>query len=134
MANKVVSPTHFRLISVLRAIGPYLRESESIEGKYLFDCLSVCVDDKKSPEEREFYGWWMELESLNQGDEVTGFTAKFQIGLYDIEGNWQAVDIPKKSQQEVARTQEEFLSKLTKALQERFELSFDLHKESEAIA
>ena len=131
MANKVVSPTHFRLITALRAIGPYLRESESQDGKYLFDCLSVCVDDKKSPELREFWGWWMELDSSREEDVVNGFVAKFQVGKYDTEGNWQTVSVPKKFKVEVARTQEEFLKKLSKVLEERFALEFTLHDESE---
>lgn len=131
MTNKVVSPTHFRLLTALRAIGPYLREPESKEGTYLFDCLSVCVDDKKSPEEREFWGWWMELDSTMTDKVVDSFVAKFQVGMYDKEGNWVAVKVPKKFKQEVARTQEEFLKKLTKVLEERFALEFTLHDESE---
>ncbi|EGV2674026.1 Crl family RNA polymerase assembly factor, partial [Vibrio parahaemolyticus] len=54
MSETTQGPTHFRLMSKLKAIGPYLREPQSQEGRYYFDCLSVCVDDKKSPEKREF--------------------------------------------------------------------------------
>lgn len=50
MSDTKKSPTHYRLLSTLRAIGPYLRESQCVDGSYLFDCLSVCVNDKKSPE------------------------------------------------------------------------------------
>ncbi len=59
MSETTQGPTHFRLMSKLKAIGPYLREPQSQEGRYYFDCLSVCVDDKKSPEKREFWagGW-----------------------------------------------------------------------------
>lgn len=59
MSEPTKSPTHYRLLSTLRAIGPYLRESQSTDGMYIFDCLSVCVNDKKSPEQREFWGWWL---------------------------------------------------------------------------
>ncbi|EGQ9673206.1 sigma factor-binding protein Crl, partial [Vibrio parahaemolyticus] len=75
MSETTQGPTHFRLMSKLKAIGPYLREPQSQEGRYYFDCLSVCVDDKKSPEKREFWGWWMDLESIEGG-----FTAKYHIG------------------------------------------------------
>ncbi len=47
MSETTQGPTHFRLMSKLKAIGPYLREPQSQERRYYFDCLSVCVDDKK---------------------------------------------------------------------------------------
>ncbi len=56
MSDVIKHPTHYRLLSALKAIGPYLREPQSSEGYYLFDCLAACVNDKKSPEEREFWG------------------------------------------------------------------------------
>lgn len=48
MSETTQGPTHFRLMSKLKAIGPYLREPQSQERRYYFDCLSVCVDDKKN--------------------------------------------------------------------------------------
>ncbi|WP_375752937.1 sigma factor-binding protein Crl [Vibrio sp. HN007] len=124
--TEVASPTHYRLLSALKAVGPYLREPDSSEGKYVFDCLSACVDDKKSPEEREFWGWWMELEETD-----SGFVACFKTGIYNLEGTWDKVEVPENAKDEVNRTQQEFMKKLTKALKERFELSFELHPESE---
>lgn len=134
MTEVTASPTHFRLLSALRAIGPYLREKDSQDGRYLFDCLSVCVDDKKSPEEREFWGWWMELESCTEDEVTQSFTAKFEKGLYDFSGCWLQKSIPQAAQKEVARTQDEFMQKLTKVLQERFGLEFSLHEESAEFA
>lgn len=67
MSEVTNNPTHNRLLTKLRAMGPYLRDPQSKEGHYYFDCLSVCVDDRKSPELREFWGWWMVLESV-EGD------------------------------------------------------------------
>ena len=101
MSEQPKSPTHYRLMSTLKAIGPYLRESQSEEGRYLFDCLSVCVNDKKSPEEREFWGWWLELEQEGQT-----FAARYRIGLYDVKGDWVDEKLPKKAIEEVNRTQE----------------------------
>ncbi|EGA70009.1 DNA-binding transcriptional regulator Crl [Vibrio sinaloensis DSM 21326] len=125
MSDTTKTPTHYRLLSVLRAIGPYLRESQSEEGAYLFDCLSVCVDDKKSPEQREFWGWWLELKQ--EGD---AYQARYRIGLYDISGEWQDKKIPKKAVEDVNRTQEAFHLKLVETLQSEFGIPIQMHQES----
>ncbi|GLO60132.1 sigma factor-binding protein Crl [Vibrio sp. MACH09] len=134
MTELAAAPTHFRLLSALRAIGPYLRESDSREGHYLFDCLSVCVDDKKSPEEREFWGWWMELDAAPATESQNSYIAMFRFGIYNQQGDWVAKTLPKAAQVETARTQTEFIAKLDKVLQERFELKMEIAKESEEIA
>lgn len=125
MSEQTKSPTHYRLLTTLRAIGPYLRESQSKDGSYLFDCLSVCVNDKKSPEQREFWGWWLELEK--RGDV---FEARYRSGLYDVTGEWQDKALPKKAVQDVTKTQEVFHQKLLDTLQSEFEISVEIHKES----
>ncbi|NOH81168.1 sigma factor-binding protein Crl [Vibrio sp. RE86] len=125
MSEQTKSPTHYRLLTTLRAIGPYLRESQSEDGSYLFDCLSVCVNDKKSPEQREFWGWWLELEK--RGDV---FEARYRSGLYDVTGEWQDKALPKKAVQDVTKTQEVFHQKLLDTLQSEFEISVEIHKES----
>jgi sigma factor-binding protein Crl len=124
MTDKKLAPTHFRLLSKLKAIGPYLREGECKEGYYLFDCLCICVDDKKSPEEREFFGWWMELEQ-----QETLYSANFKLGLYNAEGNWVDYKIPKDHLADITKLQKSFCEKLNKTLAE-FELEFELHIES----
>ncbi|MDG3087313.1 sigma factor-binding protein Crl [Vibrio hannami] len=126
MTEVAASPTHYRLLSALKAIGPYLREPDSSEDSYLFDCLSACVDDKKSPEEREFWGWWMELTVTD-----SRYIACFKTGIYNLEGVWEKTDIPANASAEVTRTQQEFVKKLTAALKDRFDLGFELHPESE---
>tara|TARA_Y100001956_G_scaffold81694_1_gene100023 strand:+ start:2052 stop:2441 length:390 start_codon:yes stop_codon:yes gene_type:complete len=125
MSDTTKSPTHYRLLSVLRAIGPYLREAQCEEGAYLFDCLSVCVDDKKSPEKREFWGWWLEL-NMEEGI----FQARYRTGLYDLTGDWQDKKLPKKAIEDVSRTQEAFHQKLVETLQSEFGLQIQMHKES----
>lgn len=125
MSETTKSPTHYRLLSVLRAIGPYLRESQCEEGAYLFDCLSVCVDDKKSPEKREFWGWWLEL-NLEEGI----YQARYRTGLYDLTGDWQDKKLPKKAIEDVNRTQEAFHQMLVETLQSEFALQIQMHKES----
>lgn len=128
MSEVTASPTHYRLLSTLKAIGPYLREPLSEEGHYLFDCLSVCVSDKKSPEEREFWGWWMDLDK-----QESGFIANYSFGLYNAEGNWVGKAVPASAQEEVQRTLDNFDAKLRDVLQSKFELGVELHKESVEI-
>jgi len=128
MSEVTASPTHYRLLSTLKAIGPYLREPLSEEGHYLFDCLSVCVSDKKSPEEREFWGWWMDLDK-----QESGFIANYSFGLYNAEGNWVDKAVPASAQEEVQRTLDNFDAKLRDVLQSKFELGVELHKESVEI-
>lgn len=125
MSEVAKKPTHYRLLSALKAIGPYLREPQSEEGHYIFDCLSVCVNDKKSPEEREFWGWWLEL---NKSEE--GFSAKYNIGKYNLAGDWVSHALPKKAVEEVTRTQEAFHQKLVDLLSTQFEIDVTLDEES----
>ncbi|WP_070970782.1 sigma factor-binding protein Crl [Vibrio sonorensis] len=125
MSEVTKKPTHYRLVSTFKAIGPYLRENQSDEERFLFDCLSVCVNDKKSPEEREFWGWWLELVKKEDG-----FEARYHKGRYDSKGEWVTEKLPKKSVQEVGRTQEVFHEKLVKATSEQFGLEVVLHQES----
>ncbi|MDN3684324.1 sigma factor-binding protein Crl [Vibrio sinaloensis] len=127
MSDTTKTPTHYRLLSVLRAIGPYLRESQSEEGAYLFDCLSVCVDDKKNhPNNESFWGWWLELKQ--EGD---AYQARYRIGLYDISGEWQDKKRSlKKAVEDVNRTQEAFHLKLVETLQSEFGIQIQMHQES----
>ncbi|KII80380.1 sigma factor-binding protein Crl [Vibrio renipiscarius] len=125
MSKVTKIPTHFRLLTSLRAIGPYLRESQSREGFYLFDCLGVCVDDKKSPEEREFWGWWLELEM--QGQE---FAARYRVGKYDKLGEWVNDPLPKEAVAEVNRIQNNFHQKLVEVLEKEFGVLVTLHDKS----
>lgn len=129
MSEVAKTPTHHRLLSVLKAIGPYLREGQCEEGSYLFDCLSFCINDKQSPEKREFWGWWMELISVG-----TGFEAKYHIGKYNVVGEWEAVLPPENAMTEVIRTQQEFHQKLEQTLQDVFLLSLSLHQQSAEFA
>ncbi|EGU42912.1 DNA-binding transcriptional regulator Crl [Vibrio ichthyoenteri ATCC 700023] len=125
MSKVTKIPTHFRLLTSLRAIDPYLRESQSREEFYLFDCLAVCVDDKKSPEEREFWGWWLELEM--QGQE---FAARYRVGKYDKKGEWVDKAIPKDAIAEVNRIQNVFHQKLVELLEKEYAMSLSLHDKS----
>lgn len=125
MSEMTKTPTHYRLLTAMKAIGPYLREGQSKEGYYLFDCLSACVNDQKSPEKREFWGWWLELERTEEG-----FEAKYHIGRYNTAGVWGYEALPAHAVSEVTRTQEDFHQKLVSHLIRQFDLSVVLHEES----
>ncbi|OEF26285.1 sigma factor-binding protein Crl [Vibrio rumoiensis] len=125
MMTDASAPTHYRLMTSLKAIGPYLREGECQAGKYWFDCLSVCVDDKKSPELREFWGWWLQLEKVEDN-----FIANYTLGQYDEKGDWLDVTMSAKAKAEVERTLEEFHQKLVNVLSGNYSYSVSLHKNS----
>jgi len=125
MPEMTKNPTHYRLLSALKAIGPYLREGQCKEGSYAFDCLAACVDDRKSPEKREFWGWWMELDQTDDGYE-----AKYYTGRYNLAGNWEVKEIPQKQLEEISQNREEFHKMLEKTLDERFGLVLSVHKQS----
>ena len=125
MSKVTKIPTHFRLLTSLRALGPYLRESQSKEGFYLFDCLGVCVNDKKSPEEREFWGGWLELEQ-----QENQFAARYRIGKYNSLGEWVDEPLPKKAVADVNRIQNSFHQSLLTMLKNEYEIDVVLHDES----
>ena len=100
--------SHHKLVRVFTAIGPYLRELKSCETQYFFDCLSVCASAKAEPEAREFWGWWLTLDT----EDGQQFEFHYQLGFFDAQGEWQLKAIPKKHQAEVARTLRDFYDKL----------------------
>ncbi|MGO1245897.1 MAG: sigma factor-binding protein Crl [Oceanisphaera sp.] len=105
--------THRKLVRILTAIGPYLRELKSSESQYFFDCLAVCVSAKAAPNEREFWGWWLTLDT----QDGQHFEFHYQFGFFDIEGEWQGRALPKKHQAEVTRTLRDFYAKLAACLE-----------------
>lgn len=117
------NPTYHRLLSSFKAIGPYLREDKCQNDCYFFDCLSVCVNDQKAPEKREFWGWWMVLTAKDGT-----YRAVYKYGRYDVNGDW-VEDQPKAAgQEEVERTRLVFHEKLQTMLDKDFSIQIELEE------
>ncbi|WP_432453729.1 MULTISPECIES: sigma factor-binding protein Crl [unclassified Agarivorans] len=108
---EVTWPSHGKLSSTFTAMGPYYRKEHSVKEQYFFDCLASCVSAKPAAEEREFFGWWLELRLVD-----SGFEYHYWYGLYDKQGEWQEMSIPQKNLQEVQQSLDVFYQKLVTQL------------------
>ena len=100
-------PSNGRLFKLFTDLGPYFRKQQSTELLFFFDCLEICIDPEKAPEEREFYGWWLEL-----GKNENGFNYKRFDGRYNLAGDWVVENICPQDQQQLDRSFELFLKRL----------------------
>ncbi len=107
----IKGPSRGRLFKLFTDFGPYFRKLKSDEETFFFDCLEICVDDKKEPEERIFLGWWTEL---TRNDNT--FTYQRFNGLYDIEGNWVSSKITKKEMLQIDQSFNTFIENLTEMI------------------
>lgn len=104
-------------IRVFNAIGPYLRELQCQPESFIFDCLTVCIDAKKEPAERQFFGWQMEMKVVN---DICEYNYKF--GLYDEKGIWQKQRIPSEYRDAVSASLTKFYEKLSPCLKDQLGL------------
>jgi len=101
-------PSRGRLFKLFTDIGPYFRKLHSNENKFFFDCLEICVDAEEEPENRVFLGWWLLVTRTDNKFECERFN-----GLYDLEGNWVTAKINKKQMQQLDKSYELFIEKLS---------------------
>lgn len=116
--EKAKALSHGRLLTRFTQLGPYLRKEKSAEQGYFFDCLSACVNAKKSPDTREFWGWWLELTPKKNGFKYT-----YTLGKYDSAGLWKNIAVPSKYNQEVKNSLDVFYQKISAFLEGELELN-----------
>ena len=100
-------PSRGRLFKLFTDLGPYFRKSQSAESHFFFDCLEVCLDAEKEPEQREFFGWWLTVER-----DENGFSYERFNGRYNLEGDWVHCKIKKKDQKALDASFELFIARL----------------------
>ncbi len=102
-----LSPSRGRLFKIFTDLGPYFRKLQSTDSSFFFDCLEVCVDDEKEPEEREFYGWWL-VVTRNED----GFDYERYDGIYNLAGDWVVTKIKTTDQKQLDASFELFIERL----------------------
>ena len=112
-------PTRGRLFKIFTDLGPYFRKLQSSEESFFFDCLEVCIDTEKEPEEREFFGWWM-VVTRTEGR----FTYERFDGRYNLEGDWVVCKIKKNDQKMLDASFELFIGRLKTLIEAETEASF----------
>lgn len=119
MASKLpLFPSRGRLFKLFTDLGPYFRKLQSTENTFFFDCLEICVDDKKEPEKREFLGWWL-VVTRNENS----FDYERLNGLYNEEGDWVVAPMTKKDQTRLDDAFELFIERLKSLIDVETEIS-----------
>lgn len=100
-------PSRGRLFKLFTDLGPYFRKQFSTESLFFFDCLEVCVDPEKEPQEREFYGWWINLKK----DDSAFIYERFD-GIYNTEGEWVVESLNKENKAQTDKSFKLFVDRL----------------------
>lgn len=100
-------PSRGRLFKLFTDLGPYFRKQCSTESIFFFDCLEICVDAEKEPEEREFYGWWINL----QKDDAAFNYERFD-GMYNIKGEWVLETLSEENKKQTDKSFKLFIDRL----------------------
>jgi sigma factor-binding protein Crl len=106
-SDLLLSPSRGRLFKLFTDLGPYFRKLQSTENSFFFDCLDICIDDTKEPEERQFYGWWL----IVTRDE-NGFDYERYDGVYNLEGDWVVKAMTSNNQQIIDASFDLFIERL----------------------
>ena len=100
-------PSRGRINKLFTELGPYFRRLNSTSSSYFFDCLEICVDDGKEPEEREFLGWRIIVTTNGNSFQYERFD-----GRYNLAGDWVVESISLKDQKQIDKSFELFISRL----------------------
>lgn len=115
-----------RLFKLFTELGPYFRKLQSTESSFFFDCLEICIDVEKEPEEREFYGWWLVVERNDNGVRYQRFD-----GIYNLAGDWVEERMNATQQQQLDKSFQLFLKRLATLID--IETDLALEPLSEAV-
>lgn len=107
MNDETKAITNGRLLTRFAQLGPYLRQHKCTEDVFFFDCLANCVNAEKSPENREFWGWWLLLHA-----KEGGFEYSYEFGMYDLNGDWITDNLPEHCTADVKQSLNDYYSKL----------------------
>lgn len=107
MTSTKTSPSRGRLFKLFTDLGPFFRKQKSNELLFFFDCLEICLDSDKEPEEREFYGWWITLERSSECYSYQRFD-----GVYNLAGDWVEKTLSAENKALVDQSFEVFINKL----------------------
>ena len=100
-------PSRGRLFKLFTDLGPYFRKQYSTESLFFFDCLEICIDAEKEPEQREFYGWWINLRKNDSAFNYERFD-----GMYNIEGEWKVARLSKENKKQTDKSFKLFIDRL----------------------
>ncbi|MCK5819928.1 MAG: Crl family RNA polymerase assembly factor [Psychromonas sp.] len=118
--TQIKSPTRKIIFQMFTDLGPYFRPLRSTETSFFFDSLEICLDIKKEPVLRTFYGWSLVLSK----NELHYNTIRFD-GLFNIESEWVNVHISDANQKIINRSFNLFITRLQTLLTDELGLSAD---------
>jgi sigma factor-binding protein Crl len=121
-----ITPSRGRFFKLFTDLGPYFRKQQSTESRFFFDCLEICVEPEKEPEQREFYGWWL---ILLQEESVYRYQ-RFD-GRYNLAGDWVVESLSVENKQQVDKSFELFFTRLEALIKD--ETGLELKEKEPAV-
>jgi sigma factor-binding protein Crl len=116
-------PSRGRLFKLFTDLGPYFRKQYSTESLFFFDCLEICIDSEKEPEQREFYGWWINLKKND-----SAFTYERFDGMYNIDGEWKIESLSAANKKQIDKSFKLFIDRLEALIVSETGLEFNVIK------